>query len=161
MNEALDRRVAALTGLALAGAVAWWWLGSTRIALDRASDAGRVAADALQALWLVRGMALAVLGVRSGALRGWRSGMEAQWLLVVPAWPVVVLVWSASTVPLPLAAGVELLLMAASVVLPLMGQGLRRALRRAEPAEVIATAIGLAMACSAWLTRDLWVLTLR
>ncbi|MFM9914895.1 MAG: hypothetical protein ACKVOX_03720 [Rhizobacter sp.] len=161
MNEARNRRVAALTGLALAGTVALWWLGSTRIALDRGSDAGRLAADALQALWLVRGMALALLGMRAGALCGWRSGTEAQLLMVVPAWPVMVLVWSASAVPLLLTALVELLLMIASVVLPLLGLGLRRALHRVELVDVIATMIGVAMASSAWLARDLWALPLR
>ena len=58
--------------------IAVWWLGSTRLALDHGTDASRCAADALYALLLVRGMALAVLSVRVGALRGWRPGVDGR-----------------------------------------------------------------------------------
>ena len=48
-------------------------------------------------------------------------------------------------------------MLSAGVVLPLLGQGLRRALGRPELAEVVATALGLALASTAWVLRDLWV----
>lgn len=160
-DEVLARRLAALTGLTLAATMALWWLGSSRIALDRVSDAGRASADALQALWLVRGMALALVSVRVAALRGWHPGMAVGLMLIAPAWPVLVLVWSASTLPWLTAAVVELLLVAASFVLPLFGQALRRAVPRAESAEVIATSIGLALASAVWVTRALWAGLLR
>ncbi|MBP6226175.1 MAG: hypothetical protein KA439_14015 [Rhizobacter sp.] len=157
MKSVPDPRLAALTGLALAATVALWWLGSTRIALDQAGDASRAAAAALLALWVVRGMVLAPLGLRAGALSGWRAGAAAAALLLAPAWPLLILVWSASTVPLLPAALVELSLLSAGVVLPLLGQGLRRALGRPELAEVVATALGLALASTAWVLRDIWV----
>ena len=47
MSDAAARRLDAMTGLALAAAVAVWWLGSTRLALDHGSDASRCADDAL------------------------------------------------------------------------------------------------------------------
>jgi len=102
-------------------------------------------------------MVLAPLGLRAGALSGWRAGAAAAALLLAPAWPLLILVWSASTVPLLPAALVELSLLSAGVVLPLLGQGLRRALGRPELAEVVATALGLALASTAWVLRDLSV----
>ncbi len=160
MNEALARRLAAMTGLAFAAAAALWWLGSTRLALDKGADASRPAADALQALWLVRGTALAMLGLRVGATRGWRAGAEAALGLIAPAWPVVVLVWSASTAAWTQVALAECLLLASGVVLPLLGQGLRFALRRVDLAETTATAVGAALAAAVWLARGLWTLPL-
>ena len=53
MTEAPTHRLAAMTGLALAAAIAVWWLGSTRLALDHGADAGRSGADALHALLLI------------------------------------------------------------------------------------------------------------
>lgn len=156
MSEALQRRLATMTGLLIAAAVAVWWLGGTRLVLDDGSDASRIAADALYALWLARGMALALLGVRVGALRGWRAGVAAAPGLIAPAWPVLVLAWSASTAPLtPVLLG-EALLWVAAFALPLLGQGLRRALRQAEPALATATLVGVALAASLWLTHGLW-----
>ncbi|MDP1902504.1 MAG: hypothetical protein Q8K96_18945 [Rubrivivax sp.] len=158
MNEALARRLAAMTGLALAAAVALWWLGSTRIALDRGSDAGPPATDALQSLWLARGMALAMLAVRVGALRGWRPGAAAALGLIAPSWPLVVLAWSASTTLFSTVVLGELLLLAAAIALPRLGQGLRRVLRQVEWADLVATGVGVALAAALWFTRGLWLL---
>jgi hypothetical protein len=160
MNDLPARRLAAMSGLALAAAVALWWLGSTRLALDHGSDAGRPSAQALQALWVVRAMALALLGLRVAALRGWRAGMETALGLAAPAWPLVVLAWSASSVPLMQVALMELALLAAGLALPLLGQGIGRVLRQSELAVVAATAIGAAAAAAVWFTRGTWPLTL-
>jgi hypothetical protein len=159
MNETLARRLAAITGLALAAAIALWWLGSTRLALDQASDASRPATDTLNALGLVRGMVLAILGVRVGASCGWRAGVAAAMLLVAPSWPVLALAWSASAAPWTQLALTELLLLSACVALPLLGHGLSRALRQAELVEVIGTGVGAALAASVWLTRGAWPLS--
>ncbi|MDO9074392.1 MAG: hypothetical protein Q7U73_14115 [Rubrivivax sp.] len=158
MTDPLSRRLAALSGLALTAAVALWWLGSTRLALDDGSDASRPAADTLITLWLVRGMALALLAVRAGALRGWRAGAVAALGLIAPCWPLVVLAWSASAAPLAQVALAEAMLLAAGVALPLLGGGLRRALRRVELAEILGTAVGAALAATLWFTRSLWTL---
>jgi hypothetical protein len=160
MSEAPARRAAAATGLTLAAAVALWWLGSSRIALDRGSDASRCAADALQALWVIRGMVLALLCLRLGALRGGRAGIAAALVLVAPAWPVAVLAWSASALPAALVVLTEGLLLAGCAALPWIGQGLRRVLPRADAAELAATALGTALAAAVWLGRALWSLPL-
>ena len=97
MNQALPSRMATMTGLALAAAVALWWLGSSRLALDHGSDPSRSAADALHALLLVRAIVLAMLSLRESTARGWRAGAAAALTLIAPSWPVVVLAWSAST----------------------------------------------------------------
>lgn len=158
MNEALARRLAALSGLALAVVVAVWWLGSTRLALDDGADSSRSAAQALLALWLARAMVLALLGVRFGASRGWQAGTAAGLGWVAPSWPVLLLAWSASAAPLLQVALAELALLAASLALPLIGLGLRRALRQAEFADLAATTVGAALAALLWFTQAAWAL---
>ena len=158
MNETSARRLAAMTGLALAAAVALWWLGSTHLALDKGTDASRPSADALNALWLVRALVLAIVGVRVGASRGWRPGAAATLGLIAPSWPVVVLAWSASTAPLTPVALAESSLLAAGAALPLIGLGLRRVLRQAELADIAATAVGVALAALVWFAHGHWPL---
>lgn len=159
MNEARAHSLAALSGLALAAAVALWWLGSTRLALDKGMDASRPAAEALHTLWLVRGMAVAVVSLRLGALRGWQAGAVAALGLIAPSWPLAVLAWSASTAPWSQVALSEVVLLAAGLALPLIGLGLRRAVRRADFAETVGTAVGIGLAASVWLTRGIGTLS--
>jgi hypothetical protein len=157
MNEALPHRMAAMAGLALAATTAVWWLGSTRLTLDHGTDAAGASADALRALWLVRSMALALLSVRVGALRGSRQAVATGLGLIGPSWPLVVVAWSASDMPLTRIVLGEALLLAASVALPLIGIGLRRWLRQPEPAAMTGTAVGVALAASVWVARDFWI----
>jgi hypothetical protein len=156
MSAASAHRLDAITGLALAAAIAVWWLGSTRLALDHGSDASRCADDALQALLLVRVTALALISVRVGALCGGHPGVTSGLALIAPAWPVAVLAWSAGTRPATHVVAAEILLLAASVALPLVGVSLRRLLQKAEVAVLSGTALGIALAASAWATRGLW-----
>ena len=160
MNGAPARRPAALTGIALTAALALWWLGSSRLALDDGADASRPAADALHALWLARAMVLALLSLRVAALHGWWAGASAGLALVAPAWPLLVLVWSASTVALLPALLNELVLLGTCLVLPLLGQALRKLLRPPAAAESAATLAGVALVAALWATRGLWTLGL-
>lgn len=156
MNGKLALRLAAISGLALAAALAVWWLGSARLAIDRGADAGRISADALQFAWLVRALLVAVIGVRVGALRGTRAGATSALGIVAPSWPVVAMAWSASTVPLSQLLLSEGLLLAGAIALPLFGQGLRRVVSRAELVEPVATAVAVALAAAIWLAHDRW-----
>lgn len=158
MKDATARRLSALTGITLAAALALWWLGSSRLALDDGADASRPAADALHALWLVRAMALALLCLRVAAMSKWRAGAAAGLALVAPAWPVLVLAWSASALPLAQVLLAESLLLAACAALPLLGLGLRRLLRQAPLAEATATLAAVALVAALWFTRGLWAL---
>ncbi len=151
MASADGARPGALTGVAVALAIAIWWLGSARLALDHGTDASRSATLALRALWLARGMALALLCSRVGALYGWRSGATAGLGLISPAWPLVALEWSASATPLLDVVEAELLLVAASAAVPSIGVLLRRLLQRAGRALVVGTAVGTALAAALWL----------
>ena len=53
----------------------------------------------------------------------------------------------------------EVVLLAAGLALPLIGLGLRRALRRADFAETVGTAVGIGLAASVWLTRGIGTLS--
>lgn len=150
MASADGARPGALTGLALALAIAMWWLGSTRLALEHGSDAGRGAALALRTLWLARGMALSLLCVRAGALDGWRRGAIAGLALVSPAWPLVALAWSASATPLSGVIEAELMLVGAAAAVPSIGVLLRRSLQRADFAVLAGTGVGAALAAALW-----------
>jgi hypothetical protein len=148
--------MAAVTGLAISATIACWWLGSTRLALDDSSDASRAATDALMLTWMLRGIALAMFTLRSGALRGWRPGLAEAIALISPSWPVVILAWSACTVPWVHAALIELLLFLGAGALALTGQRLGAALKRSEFADALAMALGVALAAAIWLTRSFW-----
>jgi hypothetical protein len=131
-------------------AVATWWLGSSRLALDQGNDAGRSAGLALAALWLVRGIAVAVFGTRAGALHGWRPSVHASLALIAPSWPVVALAWSASGASSTHVVATELALLGASLALPSVGLLVRRSLRRVEIAGIVATVVGTALAATFW-----------
>jgi len=156
MNETLASRFAALSGLMLAAALATWWLGSARLAIDQGADAARGSADALHAAWLVRALLVPVLALRVGALRGWRGGASASLAMVAPSWPVVMLAWSASAVALGQSLVVEGFLLVEALALPLLGQGVRRVVPRSDLAEPIATALGVALAVALWLAHERW-----
>jgi len=152
------RHLAAMSGLALAAAVALWWLGSTGVAIDRGADAAQSAAEALYTLWLVRGLALAMLVPRAGTSSGWQPGAAVAMGLIAPAWPVLVLAWSASSVSWTQLALAEALLLAAGLALVPIGPGLHRALRSVDMAEAAATAVGVALAAALWWARGVWAL---
>ena len=156
MSASPARRVAALSGLAVAAALAVWWLGSTRLAIDRGADAGRASEDVLQVAWLVRALVVPTLAVRVAALAGWRAGAGAALAMVVPAWPVLALAWAASAAPLWQAVLAEGALVGAALVLPMVGPGVRRALSSADAVEPVATAVGLVRAAVAWMAHDRW-----
>jgi hypothetical protein len=156
MNESLTRRIAALTGLALAAAVAAWWLGSTHVAIDHGADPGRSSAEALQIAWLARAMLVPAFTVRVGALRGWRSGAVAALALVVPSWPLVAVAWSASTASMVSVVVAESCLIVGAIALPALGHGLRRLVPRSELAEVLASVLGIVIAAAASLAMPAW-----
>ena len=149
-------RMAALTGAAVAAAVAVWWLGSSRLALEDGGDASRPAAQALLALWLVRAMVLALLSLRVAAVAGWRAGARAGLVMLAPAWPVLALVWSASTAPLLPVLLAVLALLVATAPVSLVGLALHKLFRQPPMAEAAATLAGVALASGLWSTRGLW-----
>ena len=156
MSETVVRRFAALSGLALAGAIAVWWLGSVRLAIDHGVDAGRSSAEALQIAWLARALLVPVLGTRVGALRGWRAGASSSLATVVPSWPVVALAWAASSASMAELALAEALLLAGTVAFPLAGLGVRRVVPWPGLVEPIASGLGVVLAAAVWLGHDRW-----
>lgn len=156
MSETLARRLAALSGLALAAVLAAWWLGSTRLAIDRGADPGRNSTEILQMAWLARAMLVPALTVRVGALRGWRAGASSALALVVPSWPVVALAGSASAVPPWALALAEGLLIVGAIVAPAIGLGLRRVVPRADVADALASLIGVVLAASVTFAYGAW-----
>lgn len=154
MNETPGRRFAALSGIGLAAALAVWWLGSARLAIEHGADAARGSADALRVAWLLRALLVPVLGVRIAALFGWRAGTVSSLAIVAPSWPVVAMAWAASAVsPVQLVLA-EAFLLVEALVSPLVGRTLRRIVPRPEIAEPLASAIGVALAAALWLCHD-------
>lgn len=152
-------------GALVAAAAALWWLASTRLALGADADTARVADQGWQALWLARALLLAVLGPRLGTWIGtsvgigltWRAAAAVGIVLLAPAWPLGVLMTSAGSTALWPALRAEGLLLAAAIVLPGLGLGLRRLLRQQPLADAAATAVGVGLASALWHGRHLVV----
>ena len=70
-------RLAIAAGMIATLPVALWWLGGTRLALAQGADTAQLSAVALQVLWLLRTLGLALLAPRVGAFCGWRPGAAA------------------------------------------------------------------------------------
>lgn len=155
MSPTNVRRLAAAVGIGLAGAVALWWLGAARIAVERGADVVRASADALLALCIARAVALPLVGIRVAAASGWRAGADAGLGLVTPAWPMVAVAWMAGTAPWVPTVAAELVLLAAAHGLPLLGTGLRRVVPPG-PLDAAAAALAVALASIAWAGRSLW-----
>ena len=156
-----SRRVAAVTGVALAAAAALWWLAASRLALERGADAARAAALMLQALALARALALALWLPRTAVAQGLRAAWLEALALAAPAWPLVALAASASTLPALRVLVVEALLVVAAAVLPLAARALGRLLPRraqAEPADLAALFGGALLAAALWYGHGRWPL---
>ncbi|MFO1292061.1 MAG: hypothetical protein U1F07_03170 [Rubrivivax sp.] len=155
------RRLAPVAGVALAAAAALWWLAASRLALERGADAARAAALTLQALALARGMALALWLPRAAVAQGARAACFDGLALAAPAWPLVALAASASTLSVTRVLLVETLLVVAAALLPLAGQALGRALPRdakADAADLAALCGGTLLAAAMWYGHGLWPL---
>lgn len=152
----MTSRLGMLLGLAVAAAVATWWLAATRLALGQAMGTAGVAASALAGLWLARAVLLAVFALRAGALGGWRLGATSSLALVVAAWPVVVAAASAGTRAATSIVLAEIALVVAGLLLPAVGQGLRTLLRAPGPALLASTVLGGGLAAAAWLWSAAW-----
>jgi hypothetical protein len=157
MSAGRRRSLLALIGVALAAAVALWWLGASRLALERGADAGRIAVDALDALLLARAMALALCsGSGAGGSAAWRAASGDALVLLAPSWPVAMLAWSASRVSATQLLAAEAALLAAALVLPGLAGALRRVLPRAEQAQLAGITLGACLAACCWLAHRCW-----
>jgi hypothetical protein len=143
------------TGVLVAAAAALWWLASTRLALGADADTARVADQGTQALWLARALLLAVLAPRLGAWLSWRAAAATGLVLLAPAWPLGVLMVSAGSAAITPTLRAEGLLLVAAVVLPGLGQGLRRLPGSGPYADAAATLLGIALASGLWHGRHL------
>jgi hypothetical protein len=159
MKSGHGQTLPALIGVALAAAVALWWLGASRLALARGADTGRIAVDALNALLLTRAVALALcIGHGGGSTGSWAGGRGDALVLLAPAWPVAVLAWSASRVSAAQLLAAEAALLLAALVLPGLAGALRRAWPRDDQARLAGTTLGVALALGCWLSYRHWAL---
>jgi hypothetical protein len=122
-------RLGLTLGLLVAVAVAAWWMGASRIAIEQAADAAVLASQALFVLACTRAALLVLLGTRSGLVLGYRNGVRASVPVVAAAWPVVALAWAASSDSLARTLLVETSLLACAVAVPALGHALRHVLR--------------------------------
>lgn len=150
MSRLVVDRSAAASGLVIAAAAAAWWLGATRLALENGTDAARSASGALQALSLVRAIAVALTAPRLAALRGSLGGVAAAIGSIVPSWPIVALAWTASRESPLTVIGAEAALVAVGAALAGIGAVLRRVTGRSDVALGAATGVGVAAAAASW-----------
>jgi hypothetical protein len=137
-------------GLALTAVMALWWLPSTRLALlDPGGDPVALAARAALVLWLCRALAIALFGLRAGAIAGARAGAWATTPLAYVAWPLVALLAVAAVLPWPALLGLELLLLLAALVLPMLGAALSRIVP-ATGVALLASLAGVLIAGAGW-----------
>jgi hypothetical protein len=147
----MSTRLGLALGLALAGAIAVWWLGASRVAIEGGVETSLLAGQALFVVGLLRGMLIAVLAPRSAAVGGYVAGLRCSLPVVTAAWPLVALAWAASNAGIALTLGLEAALVAGAAAASLIGRGLARGLKQGPAMEAIATAVGVSSACCLWL----------
>lgn len=147
----MHTRLGLALGMTLASAIAIWWLGASRIAIQGGADTALVAVRALFVLALLRAMLIAVIAPRVASTGGYATGMRTAIPLVTTAWPLVALAWAASIDSVARTALVEAALIGAAFVAPAVGHVLARQLKGRASTEPVATAVGIALACGIWL----------
>jgi hypothetical protein len=152
----MSARLGLVLGLLLSGAVAAWWLAATRAAIEVSGDPALLATPALLVPGVARSMAVSVVAIRAAALDGYAAGVRAAMPVVTTAWPLVAVAWLASPDNLSRTLAMEGLLAGYAVVLPLVGHATARVLRERERAATVATAVGVVLACGAWLLSSAW-----
>jgi hypothetical protein len=146
----MSTRLGLALALALAGVVAVWWLGASRIAIEGGVDTTVLAGNALFVLVLTRAMLVAVLAPRTAAIGGYVAGLRTCLPVVSVAWPIVALAWAASDHGIARTLSAEAVLLAGAVLAPLVGRGLARVMKQGALLEAVATATGIAIACCIW-----------
>jgi phosphoglycerol transferase MdoB-like AlkP superfamily enzyme len=122
-------RLGLVLGLMLTVAIATWWLGATRIAIEQTATPETFAEQALFVLALLRAAMVALVALRTGLVLGYRSGVRASLPIVVVAWPLVTLAWAASTRTALQLLAVESALVVAALALPALGRGCAQVMR--------------------------------
>jgi hypothetical protein len=147
----VSTRLGLALGLALAGAVAAWWLIASRIALQSGIDAALPAGEALLVLAVTRGMLVAVIAPRTAAVGGYVAGLRVCLPIVALGWPLVALSWAASSADTLRTLSTEAGLLGLAALLPLAGRALARLLKQGPVTEAVSAALGVLLACGAWL----------
>lgn len=147
----MSTRLGLALGLALAGAVAVWWLYASRIALQAGIDASLPAGEALLVLAVMRGMLVALVAPRTAAAGGYVAALRVCLPIVALGWPMVALCWAASSANTLRTLSTEAGLVGLAALLPLAGRALARLLKQGPVTEAAAAAVGVLLACGAWL----------
>lgn len=147
----MSTRLGLALGLAVAFALATWWLVATRLALLGGLDASLAAGQALFAIVIARAMLVAVVAPRSAAVGGYVAGLRVSLPIVAVSWPVVAVAWAASSSGVVRTLAVEAILLGVAVLAPLVGRGLARVLRQGPLLEAVAAGAGVLSAGAACL----------
>jgi hypothetical protein len=147
----MSTRLGLALGITLAMAVATWWLGASRVAIEAGRDTATFATQALFVLALLRAMLMALVAPRVAARDGYTEGVRSALPIVAAAWPVVVLAWAASTDSLARALLMELTLVWGAFVAPLPGDLLGRWRAGRASNAALAASAGVAVAGGVWL----------
>jgi hypothetical protein len=152
----MTTRLGLVLGLLLATAIGAWWLAATRVALTVGGATTTLAGQALFVLSVARPMLLSVVGLRMAALGGLGAGLRTTLPVVLAAWPLVALVWLASTASLADTLTIEAAVLAYALLVAALGHGLCLALRAGRWPAAVTTLLGVALAGAIWLLSTLW-----
>lgn len=158
-------RLAGWLGLVPSAAVGTWWLAVEWLAVEHPGVSSlSEASDALEALWLCQLLCVVLFGPRLGAALGPRAAGSAFLMAIVIGWPLVALLWSATSLDARSALAAEAVLLASAYALPALGALLERTSRSDSGRDAIATLLSLgSTVCAAliWRSRDQWLAWLR
>jgi len=149
--KALPARGMVLLGLAPSVIVALWWLS----ALQDSDSPAELSATALKLQCLAGLAPIALFAVPLGLAAGYRRSVRALLTAAVLAGPLVVLIWSATDLPVRVPILAELLIVLLAALLPALGTGLRATAARAA-IPVAATLGSLLVAVALWLANSAW-----
>lgn len=127
----MSTRLGVVLGLLLAVAIGTWWLTASRIAIEQSADPAALAAQTILVLAITRAALILLVGARASATAGFSAGVRAAIAVAVVAWPLVMLVWVASSTRAIHALGIELALLATGLLASGLGGAARRVLQAA------------------------------
>ena len=158
MHELTSTRSLAIAALFLA--VGSWWLANASMQANIGyAYVPRIAAQAAFALILGQALLIGLLAVHN-APGTWSATMLDASSYVVPAWPLLALLWLTSELSLPMIATSQVAAFAFAIAAAFVGTRVSHLAVGSEARTLLRGATGIALAASVWLARgqlQVWI----